>query len=204
MDLSLIHICINTILQSAFFKLTKVIPPEDAIQFMKDAATASYGKKGEKIVAMNHAAIERGAAEVVKVKIPKEWANATDEKVEQTVTGDRPELVKFVKDILNPVSAQKGYDLPVSTFIDMPDGTFPQGSAAYEKRGIAVDVPCWNPDNCIQCNFCSYVCPHAVIRPVILNEEEAKNAPEGMKMMDATGMPGYKFAMTVSALDCTG
>ena len=195
---------INTILQSAFFKLTKVIPPEDAIQFMKDAATASYGKKGEKIVAMNHAAIERGAAEVVKVKIPKEWANATDEKVEQTVTGDRPELVKFVKDILNPVSAQKGYDLPVSTFIDMPDGTFPQGSAAYEKRGIAVDVPCWNPDNCIQCNFCSYVCPHAVIRPVILNEEEAKNAPEGMKMMDATGMPGYKFAMTVSALDCTG
>ncbi len=195
---------INTILHSAFFKLTKVIPPEDAIQFMKDAATASYGKKGEKIVAMNHAAIERGAAEVVKVKIPKEWANATDEKVEQTVTGDRPELVKFVKDILNPVSAQKGYDLPVSTFIDMPDGTFPQGSAAYEKRGIAVDVPCWNPDNCIQCNFCSYVCPHAVIRPVILNEEEAKNAPEGMKMMDATGMPGYKFAMTVSALDCTG
>ena len=194
----------NTILQAAFFKLAKVIPVEDAVQFMKDAATKSYSKKGEAIVKMNHDAIETGVKEVRKVKVPKEWAKAVDgEKAAATIAG-RPEIRDYIDNILIPVNAQQGDKLPVSTFVKDADGTVPLGSAAYEKRGIAVDVPCWLPENCIQCNFCSYVCPHAVIRPVILNEEEAKNAPEGMKMKNATGLPGYQFAMTVSVLDCTG
>ncbi len=195
---------VNTILQSAFFSLANVIPKEDAIQFMKDAATASYSKKGDKIVAMNHEAIEKGANGYVKIDVPADWANAQDSDSAVSATGDRKELVDFVNDILVPVNSQRGDALPVSTFKDRADGTFPQGSAAYEKRGIAVDVPCWIPENCIQCNFCSYVCPHAVIRPAVMTEEEAANAPEGMKMVAMTGMPGYKFAMTVSALDCTG
>ncbi len=195
---------INTILQSAFFKLANVIPAEDAVKYMKDAATASYGKKGEKVVAMNHAAIDRGMEGMVKIDVPASWANATDDACCcHDVKGDS-ELAKYVRDIQNPVNDQKGDSLPVSAFMDYVDGTLPVGSAAYEKRGIAVDVPSWNPDNCIQCNFCSYVCPHAVIRPVIMTAEEAANAPEGTKTADATGMPGYKFAMTVSALDCTG
>ncbi|HJD24593.1 MAG TPA: pyruvate:ferredoxin (flavodoxin) oxidoreductase [Firmicutes bacterium] len=194
----------NTILQAAFFKLAKVIPVEDAIQFMKDAATKSYSRKGEAIVKMNHDAIETGVKEVRRVKVPKEWAKAVDTpKAEAKATG-RPEIKDYIDNILTPVNAQQGDKLPVSTFVRDADGTVPLGSAAYEKRGIAVDVPCWLPENCIQCNFCSYVCPHAVIRPVILNEEETKNAPEGMKMKPATGLPGYQFAMTVSALDCTG
>ncbi len=195
---------INTILQAAFFKIANIIPIDQAVQYMKDAATKSYGKKGEKVVAMNHAAIDRGVSDIVKVDVPASWKDAVDDTKEPEVTGDRPELVKFVKDILNPVNAQRGDKLPVSTFVKDADGTFPQGSAAYEKRGIAVDVPEWNPQNCIQCNFCSYVCPHAVIRPVVLTEEEAAAAPAGMPMKDMTGMPGMKFAMTVSTLDCTG
>ena len=160
--------------------------------------------KGEKIVAMNHAAIERGVAGTVKVEIPASWANAEDTVVETEVNTDRPELKKFVKEILEPASAQLGDQLPVSAFKDTADGTFPQGSAAFEKRGIAVDTPCWIPENCIQCNFCSYVCPHAVIRPFALTEEEAKNAPEGMKMKPMTGVPGMQFSVAISALDCTG
>ncbi len=195
---------INTVLQSAFFKLAKIIPIEDAIQYMKDAATKSYSAKGDKIVAMNHQAIEAGANGVVKVKVPKEWLKAEDNTEPVKVTGDRQDLVDYVNNIQIPVNAQRGDSLPVSTFVGMADGTFPQGSAAYEKRGIAVDVPSWNPDNCIQCNFCSYVCPHAVIRPMVLTDEEAKNAPEGTKLVAMTGMPGYQFGMTVSVLDCTG
>ena len=195
---------INTILQAAFFKIANIIPIDQAVQYMKDAATKSYSKKGEKIVAMNHAAIDRGVTDIVEVKVPESWKNAVDDTKEAEVTGDRPELVKFVKNILNPVNAQRGDKLPVSTFVADADGTFPQGSAAYEKRGIAVDVPEWNPQNCIQCNFCSYVCPHAVIRPVVMTEEEAAKAPAGTPMKDMTGMPGMKFAMTVSTLDCTG
>ena len=171
---------------------------------MKDAATKSYGRKGEKVVAMNHAAIDAGAEALVEVKVPASWADAEGDFVYPVATGDRKDLVDFVNDIQTPVNAQRGDKLPVSTFLKDADGTFPQGSAAYEKRGIAVDVPTWNSDNCIQCNFCSYVCPHAVIRPVVLNADEAAKAPEGMKMTDMTGMPGYKFAMTVSVLDCTG
>lgn len=195
---------INTVLQSAFFKLANIIPEEDAIKYMKDAATASYGKKGEKIVKMNHDAIDKGATAVKEVKVPAEWANAESEVLTHTVEGENKNLVDFVNNILEPVNGQIGDKLPVSAFKGREDGTVPQGSAAYEKRGVAVDVPVWNPDNCIQCNFCSYVCPHAVIRPVAMTEEETANAPEGTKVVDMKGMPGYKFAMTVSVLDCTG
>ena len=195
---------INTILQSSFFSLANVIPGDEAVKYMKDAATTSYIKKGEKIVKMNHEAIEQGVSGAVKVNVPASWADLEGEFALPVAIGDRKDLVDFVNDILIPVNAQKGDDIPVSAFLDRADGSMPQGTAAYEKRGVAVDVPCWNPETCIQCNFCSFVCPHAVIRPAILNEEEAANAPEGMKLLDATGLPGYKFAITVSALNCTG
>ncbi len=195
---------INTILQSAFFKLANIIPAEEAIKYMKDAATASYGQKGENIVKMNHNAIDRGAQDAVEITIPAEWANAPDTNLNQVATGNRQYLVDYVNNIQIPVNGQKGNSLPVSTFTHMADGVFPQGSSAYEKRGIAVNVPCWNPDNCIQCNFCSYVCPHAVIRPVVMTDDELKNAPAGTKSMPMTGVPGLHFAMVVSALDCTG
>ena len=195
---------VNTILQAAFFKLSKIILADRAVELMKAAATKSYGKKGEKVVAMNHAAIERGIDGAKKVKVPAEWAKAKDVAVEKKVTGDNKKLVSYVENILEPINAQRGDKLPVSAFVDGADGEVPLGSAAYEKRGIAVNVPEWNPDNCIQCNFCSYVCPHAVIRPYALTETEANNAPADMKYKNMTGMPDLKFAMTVSVLDCTG
>ena len=194
----------NTILQAAFFKLARVIPAEDAVQFMKDAATKSYSKQGEAIVKMNHDAIERGVKEVKKVRVPKEWARAVDNTVQAEAKGGRPEIKGYIDNVLTHVNAQQGDKLPVSTFVEDADGTVPLGSAAYEKRGIAVDVPTWIPENCIQCNFCSYVCPHAVIRPAVMTEEEAKNAPDGMKMKPATGLAGYQFGITISVLDCTG
>ena len=196
---------INTILQSAFFKLTGIIPEEKAIQLMKDAAQKTYGRKGEDVVKKNWAAIDAGATGVVKVDVPESWKNCEDEGLDyKVVTDGRKDVVDFVNNIQTKVSAQEGNTLPVSAFKDYVDGSTPSGSAAYEKRGIAVNVPVWNSDNCIQCNFCSYVCPHAVIRPVAMTAEEAANAPAGMKMLDMTGMPGYKFAITISALDCTG
>lgn len=195
---------INTILQSAFFSLANIIPAEDAIQYMKDAATASYSKKGEDIVKMNHEAIEAGAKNVVEIEVPASWANADTEDLAGKVTGDRADLVDYVNTIQNAINSQTGNDLPVSAFTKYADGTLPTGSAAYEKRGIAIDVPSWNPDNCIQCNFCSYVCPHACIRPVAMDETAAANAPEGTSMMDMTGVPGHKFAISISILDCTG
>ena len=195
---------INTILQSAFFKIAGIIPEEDARQYMKDAATKSYSKKGEKIVAMNHAAIDKGMESFHKVNVPESWKNAEDNTIVVPATGDREELVEYVNTILKPVNAYQGNKLPVSAFSDHVDGTAPQGAAAYEKRGIAVDVPEWNPANCIQCNFCSLVCPHAVIRPVIMTDEELAAAPEITKSKPATGLPGFNFAMTISALDCTG
>ena len=194
----------NTVLQSAFFRLADIIPAADAAQYMKDAATASFSKKGDAIVKMNHDAIDQGAEHLVKVEVPAEWANAVEEKAAVKATGDRKDLVDFVNNLLIPMNAQKGDKLPVSAFTHMADGIFPTGSSAYEKRGIAVDVPSWTPENCIQCNFCAYVCPHAVIRPVVMTAEEAANAPEGTKLADCTGLPGMKFAMTVSVLDCTG
>ncbi len=195
---------INTVLQSAFFKLANIIPVGDAIKYMKDAATASYSKKGEAIVKMNHDAIEKGAQEVVKVEVPESWKDAKDTDLSVKATGENQDLVDYVNDILIPVSAQEGNKLPVSAFADRENGVVPLGSSAYEKRGIAIDVPVWNPDNCIQCNFCSYVCPHAVIRPFALTEEEANNLPEGAKVANMTGMPDKKFVMAVSVLDCTG
>ena len=199
---------INTVLQSAFFKLANIIPIKDAIKYMKDAATASYSKKGEAIVKMNHDAIDAGCQQVVEVKVPESWKNAKDSKMGMSkvkVPGNKT-LQDFVNNIQIPCNAQEGDKLPVSTFVKMADGTFPQGSAAFEKRGIAVDVPAWNNENCIQCNFCSYVCPHAVIRPVIMTDDELKKAPKlaQEKAIPCMGMPGFNFVMTMSALDCTG
>lgn len=195
---------INTVLQAAFFKLANIIPVEDAVKYMKDAATATYGRKGEAIVKMNHDAIDRGVAGLVEIKVPASWADGEDESLAITATGSRKELVDYVNNVQNAINAQDGDNLPVSAFVDYVDGTAPAGSSAYEKRGVAVDVSTWNPDNCIQCNFCSYVCPHAVIRPIAATEEQAAKAPEGSKFLDLTGMPGYKFAISVSVLDCTG
>ncbi len=195
---------INTVLQSAFFKLADIIPIDEAVKYMKDAATASYGKKGEKIVAMNHAAIDAGVTGITEVKVPEAWKTASDDKAPHAATGNRADLVKFVNEIEIPVNKQQGDRLPVSTFVDMADGTFPQGSAAYEKRGIAVDVPEWIPENCIQCTFCSYVCPHAVNRPFVMTAEEAAAAPAATKNADMVGLAGYKFGIQISVLDCTG
>ncbi len=195
---------INTILQSAFFKLANIIPEEKAIEYMKAAAKNAYGKKGDDIVQMNYNAIDRGATDVVKVEIPESWKNADSEDLTRRVSGDRKDVVDFVNNVQVHINAQEGNSLPVSTFLPYVDGTTPSGASAYEKRGIAVDVPEWIPENCIQCNFCSYVCPHAVIRPVAMTEEELANAPEGTKSKDLTGIPGLKFAVTMSALDCTG
>ena len=195
---------INTILQSAFFVISGVIPKDDAIKYMKEAATKTYGRKGEKIVKMNHDAIDAGATNFVEVSVPESWKTAGDVELIEKVDGDRKDVVDFVNNVQKQINAHNGQNLPVSAFTEYVDGSTPSGAAAYEKRGIAVDVPTWNPTNCIQCNFCSYVCPHAVIRPIALTDEEAKNAPEGMKLVPMTGMPGYQFAMTVSAMDCTG
>ncbi len=196
---------INTVLQSAFFKLANIIPEEHAIELMKAAAKATYGRKGDKIVQMNYDAIDAGAQQVVEIQVPASWANAQDEGLEfKPATKGNAEVLDFVNNIQLKVNAQEGNTLPVSAFTEYVDGTTPSGSAAYEKRGIAVDIPVWNPENCIQCNRCSYVCPHAVIRPIALTEEEAAAAPEVLKTLPLTGMPEYKFAIAVSAYDCTG
>ncbi|MGB8450863.1 MAG: pyruvate:ferredoxin (flavodoxin) oxidoreductase [Anaerocolumna sp.] len=195
---------INTVLQAAFFKLANIIPVDDAVKFMKAAATASYSKKGDAIVKMNHDAIDRGITDVKEIQVPASWADAADENLSTVASGTRKDVVDYVNNIQNVMNAQDGDSLPVSSFVNSADGTFPMGSAAFEKRGIAVDVPTWNPDNCIQCNFCSYVCPHAVIRPVAMTEEQAANAPAGSLSMDLNGMQGYKFAISISVLDCTG
>jgi len=196
---------INTVLQSAFFKLAAIIPEEEAIDLMKKAAKATYGKKGDKIVQMNYDAIDAGAKQVVAVEVPASWKDCEDEGLfTPEVKGGREDVVAFVKNVQSKVNAQEGNSLPVSAFVDYVDGTTPSGSAAYEKRGIAVDIPVWKEENCIQCNRCAYVCPHAVIRPVALTAEEAEKAPEGIKTLDMIGMPGMKFTMTVSAYDCTG
>ena len=196
---------INTILQSAFFKLTGIIPEDQAIELMKAAAKATYGRKGDDVVQKNWAAIDAGAKQVVEIQVPESWKDAADEGLHMThATEGRQEVVDFVNNIQAKVNAQEGNTLPVSAFKDYVDGTTPSGAAAYEKRGIAVNIPVWNPENCIQCNRCAYVCPHAVIRPVALTADEAANAPEGIKTLPMTGMKEYQFTMTVSALDCTG
>ena len=196
---------INTVLQSAFFKLAAIIPEEEAIDLMKKAAKATYGRKGDKIVQMNYDAIDAGAKQVHEVEVPESWKSCQDEGLfTPEVKGGRADVVDFVKNIQAKVNAQEGNTLPVSAFKDYVDGSTPSGSSAYERRGIAVDIPVWKPENCIQCNRCAYVCPHAVIRPVALTEDELAKAPEGTQAIDMIGMPGMKFTMTVSAYDCTG
>ncbi|MEW9093513.1 MAG: pyruvate:ferredoxin (flavodoxin) oxidoreductase [Clostridiaceae bacterium] len=193
---------INMIMQSAFFKIANIIPVEDAVKYLKDAVVASYGKKGEKVVSMNQAAIDQGITAIHEVAIPESWKTTTEGYVEPQE--NRPEFIKNIVDVIN---RQEGDSLPVSAFNGIEDGTLPQGTAAYEKRGIAVNVPEWQADKCIQCNQCSYVCPHSVIRPFLMNEEEATNAPEGFNMLEAKGGPGFaglKYRITVTPLDCTG
>jgi pyruvate-ferredoxin/flavodoxin oxidoreductase len=192
---------INMIMQSAFFKLAEIIPLDDAVKYMKDAIQHTYGKKGEKVVAMNCDAVDRGIASLVKLEVPGTWATAADAGKEAG-----PEVPGYIREILQPVNAQQGNKLPVSAFADMADGTFPQGSSKYEKRGIAFEVPEWQADKCIQCNQCSYVCPHAVIRPFLLDEKEVAEAPEGFVSRKAMGK-GYEslnFRIQVSVFDCTG
>ena len=196
----------NTILQSAFFSLAKVMPEEEAITYMKEKAKASYLKKGQDVVDMNYKAIDLGATAYKKIDVPADWANAVDTKEPKQLKG-KPELVKMVKDILNPVGKMDGDSLPVSAFIDHVDGQFELGAAAYEKRGVAVSVPTWDSTKCIQCNQCAYVCPHATIRPFALTAEEAKNAPEAAKIVDVKAGKGkgvYQVTMAVSPLDCMG
>ena len=194
----------NTSLQSAFFNLTGIIPEREVIGLMKNAVTKKFSKKGEAIVKANHAAIDAGYNAVVKIDIPAEWADAEDIPVEVEASTDREDLRKFVVDVLHPVNAQKGDALPVSVFVDSADGTFPQGSAAHEKRGVAIDVPVWQPENCIQCNRCSLVCPHAVNRPEVLTEDELAAAPAATKSKPFNGMPGKSFCMAFSVMDCMG
>ena len=196
---------INTVLQSAFFALSNIIPQEEAIQLMKDAAKKTYGKKGDKIIQMNYDAIDAGARNYVKINVPEGWKDAEeDDLYGEPATGERQDVVDFVNNIQKKINAQQGNTLPVSTFLAYADGMTPSGASAYERRGIAVDVPVWNPQNCIQCNFCSYVCPHAAIRPAVMTEEEALAAPEGMKHVPLNGLKQYRFSITVSAYDCTG
>ena len=197
----------NTILQSAFFALAKVMPSEQAIQFMKDAATKSYLKKGQDIVDMNHKAIDIGATAYQKIDVPADWADAQDEVDTRDLQG-RPEVVKMVKDVMEPIGRMDGDSLPVSAFAgEHVDGSFEHGAAAYEKRGVAVTVPQWNEATCVQCNQCAYVCPHATIRPFALTEEEAAAAPASTKLVDIKAGKGkgvYKYTMAVSPLDCMG
>lgn len=194
---------INTILQAAFFAIAEIIPKDEAIQYLKEAAKKTYSKKGDDIVEMNYRAIEAGAKKYVKIDVPDSWKNAEDENITDKVSGVDKELVDYVNEIQSKINSQRGNDLPVSAFVKYADGTVPLGSSAYEKRGVGIDVPRWNPDGCIQCNFCSYVCPHACIRPLAMNEETQKEAPEGT-VTEMKGMEGMKFAVTISPLDCTG
>ena len=192
---------INMIMQSAFFKLAAIIPETEAVEYLKDSIKKAYGKKGEKVVNMNFEAVEAGLNALVKIDVPDNWSNA--EELEMAVDSDEPE---FIKNILRPMNAQEGNNLPLSAFEGLEDGTFPAGTAAYEKRGVAVNVPEWITDNCIQCNQCAYVCPHACIRPVLVNEEEAANAPESFNTKKAIGkgFEGLQYRMQVSPMDCTG
>ena len=198
---------INTILQSAFFNITKIIPEEDAIKFMKDAAQKTYGRKGEDVVKKNWDAIDAGAdpKNLIKVEIPESWANATDEGLDfKKAEGSRKDVIDFVNNIQAKVNAQEGNTLKVSDVLPYVAGDTPSGSAAYEKRGIAVNVPAWDASTCIGCGFCSLVCPHAAIRTIAMTDDEIAKAPEGLQTKPLAGMDGYKYSVVISALDCTG
>ncbi len=192
---------INMIMQSAFFKLSEVLPLDEAVSHLKKSIVAEYGSKGEDIVNMNYEAVDAGISNLNKVEIKDSWKNATEDKIEEN--NDRPD---FIKNVLDPMVRQEGDDLPVSTFVGREDGSFPHGTSAYEKRGIAVEVPHWIKENCIQCNQCAFVCPHAVVRPFLLDDEEKKNAPETFETIKATGkgFEEVEFRIQISALDCTG
>ncbi|WP_455791998.1 pyruvate:ferredoxin (flavodoxin) oxidoreductase [Clostridium butyricum] len=198
---------INMIMQSAFFKIADIIPLEDAVKYLKDAVVKSYGKKGEKVVSMNHDAIDTGINSIVKIEVPSSWKDAKDEVHEEKAASK--EVPAFIKDIVVPMNRQEGDSIPVSTFLreGMDDGTFMHGTSAYEKRGVAVNVPEWDSSKCIQCNQCAFVCPHAAIRPFLLNEEEANNAPESVKLVPAKALKSeetLKYSIGVTPLDCTG
>lgn len=195
---------ISTILQAAFFRLANIIPIEEARRLMKEAAKVSYRKKGDKIVRMNFDAIDRGLADVVQVKVPEEWQNAEYEPLDSKLLPDRPEIMEYVEKIQKVITAQEGNSLPVSAFLSYADGSFPSGATAHERRNVTTEIPVWKPENCIQCNRCSFVCPHAVIRPAVMTKEEKQAAPEGMESLPMTGMPGYEFSIIVSQVDCTG
>lgn len=195
---------ISTILQAAFFRLAQIIPIEEAARLMKEAAEASYRKKGDKIVQMNFDAIDRGIQDVVKVTVPKSWLEAEYEPLDAALLPDRPEITAYVENIQKIITAQEGNSLPVSAFLPYADGSTPSGSAAHERRNVATEIPVWKPENCIQCNRCAFVCPHAVIRPAVMTEAEHKAAPEGMPSIPMLGMPEYEFSITVSEVDCTG
>ena len=192
---------INMICQAAFFKLTNIIPIEDAVRYLKDAVKTSYGKKGDKVVNMNNAAIDQGVEALVKIDVPAAWATAEDAPVEATSCKSCP---SYVENICKPVNAQRGVDLPVSAFVGYEDGTLPAGTAAYEKRGAALFVPHWIKENCIQCNQCAFVCPHATIRPVLSTADEVANAPHGFEAVPALGAKDLQFTISVSPLDCMG
>ena len=192
---------INMVMQAAFFKLANVIPLDDAVKYLKAAIAKTYGKKGEKVVSMNHQAVDQGLEALIKVNVPTEWKNSSENATEVSSTAS-----EFIKNIAEPMNVQQGDKLPVSAFVGIEDGSFPLGLTAYEKRGVAIDVPAWVPENCIQCNQCSYVCPHAAIRPVLVNNEEIANAPEGFVTKKAIGkqLDGLSYRMQISPLDCTG
>ncbi|MDY3910273.1 MAG: pyruvate:ferredoxin (flavodoxin) oxidoreductase [Eubacterium sp.] len=194
---------INTILQAAFFAITHIIPVEDAIKYMKEAAEKTYKAKGDDVVQMNYEAIDAGIENFHKIEIPDSWAESFDEQMDVSVTGDKKDVVDYVNRIQKAINTQNGNNLPVSVFVDYADGTMPAGSAAFEKRSVAVEVPLWNPEGCIQCNFCSFVCPHSCIRPVAMKDEEAKSAPTD-RIMELRGVDGLKFAVSITVEDCTG
>ena len=196
----------NTILQAAFFKLAKVIPVEEAVQHMKDAIVKSYGHKGMDVIMRNYNSVDAGVEGVQEIQIPSGWADAQDETAVPEIKTDRQELAQYVTDVMIPANAMRGDAIPVSKFMPGADGTLPQGTAAFEKRGIAVKVPAWDPDKCVQCNICSYVCPHACIRPIVMSADEVVEAPKQTKMHDmrGKGCEIYAYTMTVSTLDCTG
>ncbi len=197
---------ISTILQAAFFAASGILPAEDAKRLMKDAALQSYGKKGENIVQMNCEAIDRGFSELVEITVPADWAALADSKasLDNPVLPGSSELIAFVENIQQPVTDQRGDMLPVSSFLPYADGYTPPGSSAHERRNVTTEIPVWKPENCIQCGRCSFVCPHAVIRPAVMNSQEQKNAPDGMAALPMAGMPEYSFAITISQVDCTG
>ncbi len=196
---------ISTILQAAFFKVTGIIPLDDAMRFMKEAAEKSYSKKGDNIVQMNYTAIERGALDVRQVSYPDSWLNAPDEPFDDKLLPDHPAILDYVINLQKPITAQKGNELPVSAFMPYADGSVPPGTTAHERRNVATEIPVWIPENCIQCNLCSYVCPHAVIRPAVMTDDEKSSAPSGMQSLPLTGSKEpYHFSVTVSEVDCTG